>query len=1171
MTPTQKPLPSFPKEKGSFSLVLGGDIKGRTILPDTSLSSFAEFKLEFFPYEGGTPGSTPVTIVRTPTDLNTDPIFLDAGFYDLKVTAYVNTGGSILAAASGELLNFEIIAGGTNTGTVPMKVYVNGAGQGTFKWDITVPTVPAGLDEASITIERLNTTTGTPNQTLYFIGGPTTTISNQDSVLLNSGYYNVTFTLSKDTETQQIIRRDILHIYQNMESSITLVFSNTDFYTKNYLVTFAYDDGVTGDGIETVYYDVKIIKPTDPTRTGYVFGGWYTDKPAYANEWDFNNDTVTDDITLYAKWLTAEIFDFTFVINDNSPELVNSDIVIYPGVSGLSTATLKVANSSDYSPPSTNIKWYYNGSSLGSGDELILSSTNLGDESGLRFITVEAETSGGARYSTIVIVMVQVPAAKIGSGSTAVYYPTLAAAIVAATGTLTSPAEIVLLSDINVPETGMPATNGYTIGSGMHISLTVDSNSDITINALAGNFALFFVNSGASLSLDGSGGSLTLSGGNLAQGTNRRGIYIDNSGTVAMKDNVTIAGFKCQDSYGYYGGGVYVYGSSASFTMSGGVIYGSDIPPPLANTAYSYGAIYVPYTGTATYGGNYAVLYGANIPSSYYTIPSRSLPGTISITPNTGVRTYTELNAVYSGSETVSYQWMYGESSYDPITDLKGATKPRYTPTKDGIYSVTVSAAGYTDKTSSTVTVGLANLSGPMSIAPAGEVQPDTTITAAYKGNESVTVGYQWRKESSSISGANASMYMITDPGIYSVIARAPGYYDYPYSSSAGTPSAYIIKGTPQPLTVNEWTDGDLITTDQQDWYSFNVTAGTTYYIRLNSREFSYGDGTKTAYELYVSAIYSDGTIIRLDEYYCWSSGISFTPSTTSSGTVYLQVKPSYSSASYLGTYGIVIGSPSTRPPNNTLNPNSIATTPLTPNTWEKGTLSSTDKQHWYSFNATAGTTYYLWVNERGSSLVNTIGNNAVANIDVTAWYSDGSEAFANAGTAWDSSRKSFAPTTSGKITIQVRPYSGYDSSSYYGDYEIVYSSNDVKPSGNLNDWTVPASDPLTVNSWRSGNLTSTTQEDYYTFNVTAGTTYRVWWDDSYGNSYGSYTADVYVGACYANGDAIFAEQTYGYSSAKVFTATLTGTVYLQVKPEYASTSYLGSYRVVFSTGTTRP
>jgi uncharacterized repeat protein (TIGR02543 family) len=55
-----------------------------------------------------------------------------------------------------------------------------------------------------------------------------------------------------------------------------------------------------------------INEPTAPTREGYVFGGWYTDKDCTdGNEFDFtaNDGTVDANTTLYAKWIPTDVSD----------------------------------------------------------------------------------------------------------------------------------------------------------------------------------------------------------------------------------------------------------------------------------------------------------------------------------------------------------------------------------------------------------------------------------------------------------------------------------------------------------------------------------------------------------------------------------------------------------------------------------------------------------------------------------------------------------------------------------------------------------------------------------------------------------------------------------------------------------------------------------------------
>ena len=72
-------------------------------------------------------------------------------------------------------------------------------------------------------------------------------------------------------------------------------------FTPNYTVTFDANGHGTAPADQCIAEGGKVTTPTAPTATGYTFGGWYKEAGC-TNAWDFANDVVTSDITLYAKW-----------------------------------------------------------------------------------------------------------------------------------------------------------------------------------------------------------------------------------------------------------------------------------------------------------------------------------------------------------------------------------------------------------------------------------------------------------------------------------------------------------------------------------------------------------------------------------------------------------------------------------------------------------------------------------------------------------------------------------------------------------------------------------------------------------------------------------------------------------------------------------------------------
>lgn len=69
---------------------------------------------------------------------------------------------------------------------------------------------------------------------------------------------------------------------------------------ESWTVAFNSNGGSACDTKFVATADGKLVKPADPTRDGYAFGGWYTDE-ACTQAYDFSTP-VTADLTLYAKW-----------------------------------------------------------------------------------------------------------------------------------------------------------------------------------------------------------------------------------------------------------------------------------------------------------------------------------------------------------------------------------------------------------------------------------------------------------------------------------------------------------------------------------------------------------------------------------------------------------------------------------------------------------------------------------------------------------------------------------------------------------------------------------------------------------------------------------------------------------------------------------------------------
>jgi len=220
--------------------------------------------------------------------------------------------------------------------------------------------------------------------------------------------------------------------------------------------------------------------------------------------------------------------------------------------------------------------------------------------------------------------------------------------------------------------------------------------------------------------------------------------------------------------------------------------------------------------------------------------------------------------------------------------------------------------------------------------------------------------------------------------------------------------------------------------------------------------------------------------------------------------------------------------------------------TPLAADTWTNGSVFNNYKL--YSINVVQGQTYHLWWNNAWS------GNGSkTATFTVEARYDDLSYISIDDFSAW------YDPTSfvAGRTGIVYIVMYVYDT----GTYAIGYSTNSRWHYNSFNPVNAVS---LPANNWHNGNITTRYTADWYTTTVSAGTTYYLWWDDSYsGERNGTLDIDVYVYT--DDGNIIFQGDDIGFDPTSIYTGDYNGTVYLRVRNLGGGDS-TGTYAIGYST-----
>jgi len=91
--------------------------------------------------------------------------------------------------------------------------------------------------------------------------------------------------------------------------------TTTEPETDDFVVRFNTDGGTSING-QVVPAEGRVTAPTPPSKPGYTFGGWFTDK-ACTKPFDFNTE-ITASTTLNAKWISnTQGVTFTVTFNTN--------------------------------------------------------------------------------------------------------------------------------------------------------------------------------------------------------------------------------------------------------------------------------------------------------------------------------------------------------------------------------------------------------------------------------------------------------------------------------------------------------------------------------------------------------------------------------------------------------------------------------------------------------------------------------------------------------------------------------------------------------------------------------------------------------------------------------------------------------------------------------------
>jgi hypothetical protein len=231
------------------------------------------------------------------------------------------------------------------------------------------------------------------------------------------------------------------------------------------------------------------------------------------------------------------------------------------------------------------------------------------------------------------------------------------------------------------------------------------------------------------------------------------------------------------------------------------------------------------------------------------------------------------------------------------------------------------------------------------------------------------------------------------------------GAYHIAFNTGSARPALSEFAATAAQLSANTWANGNIASTDEEQWFTFTATTIAYHYFH-----FIPDSQRSLSMQVYDSM----GNPVEFP-----LSLMSITPYiSVASGEYYIRVKPDFG----IGTYRIAFNTSSTPPPIQL----PIDAAALSANTWANGNIASAGEEQWFTFTATTTGSQYIHASF-----------GTLTDLYVQLYDSAGNEVGGYSSNLYSGSRYTSRSVSSGQVYyIRVRPRSGS------GTYQIKFNTS---------------------------------------------------------------------------------------------------------------------------------